>query len=88
MGLIKLCIEKNYASHLGIDDKEYKNTGVEIKSSSDEVLNTSNLIIKVNFPTENEINTLKDNTILIGMMNPNKNKNHLKKILDKNIKIF
>ena len=85
---LKLCIEKNYASHLGIDDKEYKNTGVEIKSSSDEVLNTSNLIIKVNFPTENEINTLKDNTILIGMMNPNKNKNHLKKILDKNIKIF
>ena len=44
-------------------------------------LNTSNLIIKVNFPTENEINTIKDNSILIGMMNPNKNKNHLKKII-------
>ena len=31
---LKMCIEKNYASHLGIQDDEYKNAGVEIKNSS------------------------------------------------------
>ena len=32
MGLgLKVCIEKDYATHLGIDDNEYKKTGVEIK---------------------------------------------------------
>ena len=56
---LNLCIEKNYANHLGIEDNEYKKAGVEIKNSSSEVLNSSNLIIKVNCPSENEISLLK-----------------------------
>ena len=39
----------------GIDDNEYKNVGVEVKVSSKEVLNSSNLIVKVNCPSEDEI---------------------------------
>ena len=54
---LKVCIEKNYATHLGISDSEFKKIGVEIKSSSNEVFNFSNSIIKVNCPSENEIST-------------------------------
>ena len=57
---LKVCIEKNYANHLGIDDDQFKAIGVEIKSSSNEVINSSNLIIKVNCPSENEISILRD----------------------------
>ena len=85
---LKVCIEKGYALHLGIDDSEYSSTGVEIKSSSKEVLNSSDLIMKVNCPSDNEINILKDNTILIGMLNPSKNINQINKIIDKKIKPF
>ena len=85
---LKVCIEKNYANHLGIADDDYSNIGVDIKDSSQEVLNSSNLIIKVNCPSENEINILKENTILIGMFNPSKNKKQIDKIIDKKIKIF
>ena len=85
---LKVYIEKNYASHLGIDDNEYKKIGVEIKSSSDEILNLSNLIIKVNCPSENEINNFKENTILVGMFNPSNNKDKIDKIINKKIKIF
>ena len=60
---LKVFIEKNYARHLGIEDNEYKKTGVEIKDAPSEVLNSSNLITKVNCPTENEISILKDNSI-------------------------
>ena len=89
MGLgLKVCIEKDYATHLGIDDDEYKKTGVEIKNSSSEVLNSSNLIIKVNCPSENEISLLKEKTILIGMLNPSKNKEQIDKIIKKKIKTF
>ena len=89
MGLgLKVCIEKDYATHLGIDDNEYKKTGVEIKDSSSEVLNSSNLIIKVNCPSENEISLLKEKTILIGMLNPSKNKDQIEKIIKKKIKTF
>ncbi len=85
---LKISIEKDYASHLGIQDKEYIDLGVEIKSSAKEVTNSSDLIIKVNCPSENEINNLKDNSILVGMLNPSKNKDKIDKIISKKIKIF
>ena len=31
---LKICIEKDYARHLGIQDTEYKNFGVEVKNTS------------------------------------------------------
>ena len=85
---LKICVEKEYATHLGVKDEEYEKIGVEIKSSSSEVLNLSNLIIKVNCPSESEINILKENTILVGMLNPSKNKNRIGKIINKKIKLF
>ena len=85
---LNVCIEKNYASHLGIDDDQYKDAGADIKNSSNEVLNSSNLVIKVNCPSENEINILKENTILIGMLNPSKNVNLINQITKKKIKTF
>jgi NAD(P) transhydrogenase subunit alpha len=85
---LKVCLEKNYAIHLGIEDSEYRSVGVEIKSSSDEVINLSKAIIKVNCPFENEINSFQENTILIGMLNPTKNKKLVEKILSKKIKAF
>ena len=85
---LKICIERGYALHLGIHDDEYKSIGVEIKNSSSEVINSSNLITKVNCPSDNEINILKENTILIGMLNPSKNQNQISKIVNKKIKPF
>ena len=85
---LKIYIEKNYASHLGIQDEEFKNIGVEIKDSSIDVLNSSNLITKVNCPSEEEISILKENTILVGMLNPSKNKNHINEIINKKLKAF
>ena len=62
---LKVCIEKNYAEHLGIKDINYTNVGVNIKNSSTEVLSSSDLIMKVNCPSEKEINDLKEKTIFI-----------------------
>ena len=42
----------------------------------------------MNCPSENEISILKENTILIGMFDPKKNKNQIDKIISKKIKIF
>ena len=70
---LKVIIESNYATHIGIADNEYKNVGVEIKDSSKEVLDNCNLLAKVNCPSDDEISNLKDRTILIGMLNPSKN---------------
>ena len=85
---LKVCVEKGYALHLGINDSEYKNVGVELKDTSKEVLNSSNLITKVNCPSEDEIEILKENSIIIGMLNPAKNKNQIDKIINKKVKPF
>jgi len=85
---LKIFIEKNYASHLGIQDSEYKKVGVEIKNSSNEILSLCNLLIKVNCPLEKEIDSLKEKTHLVGMLNPSKNKNQIKEIINKNVNIF
>ena len=52
---LKICIEKNYAEHIGIKDEDFNKAGVEIKNSSIEVLNTCNLLIKVNCPSEKKL---------------------------------
>ena len=85
---LKVFIEKNYATHLGIEDKEYTNVGVEIKENSDEVIKSSSLLIKVNCPTDSEIKNLKENTIIIGMLNPTKNQKQLNEIIKKDKFIF
>ena len=85
---LKVIIEKNYAEHLGLKDDDYKKNGVEIKKDASEELSSSNLILKVNCPNNEEINLIKDNTIIIGIMNPNKNKEKLKSLIQKKIKIF
>ena len=80
---LNICIEKNYATHLGIKDEDFKKAGVEIKNSSKEVLESCNLLIKVNCPQDDEIKNLKEKTILIGMLNPSMNKNKINEILKK-----
>ena len=85
---LKVCIEKNYASHIGIQDDEFKKNGAEIKNSSSEVISLSNLLVKVNCPSDNEIKNLKEKTILVGMLNPSQNKNKLSEIIKKNVNIF
>ena len=85
---LKVIIENDYASHIGITDKEYKNVGVEIKNSSKEVLDSCVLLTKVNCPSDSVISELKENTIIIGIFNPSKNQNKLKELVKKNINVF
>jgi len=81
-------LEKNYAVHLGIEDKDYENYGVKFFSNSPEVINNSDLILKVNCPNDEVVKNLKEKQIIIGMFNPSKNIEILKKILQKKINIF
>ena len=81
-------LEKNYAVHLGIQDKQYEEYGVKFFNSSKEVINNSNLILKVNCPTDEETKVLQEKTILVGIFNPSKNQGKLKDILKKKINIF
>jgi H+-translocating NAD(P) transhydrogenase subunit alpha len=85
---MKIIIENNYAVHIGIANTEYEAVGVEIKNSPKEVLNSCNLLTKVNCPSDDEILNIKNKTILIGMLNPSKNQSRINDLIKKNINIF
>ena len=85
---LKINLEKSYAEHLGISDEDYKKEGVNFYDSPSEILKNSNLILKVNCPSDDEIKNLKENQIIVGIFNPSKNENILKNLTKKNLKIF
>ena len=81
-------LEKNYGQHLGFQDEDYKKYGAHVLNSSEEVFNKTDIILKVNCPSNDEINLIKNKSILIGQFNPSFNKETLNKLIDKNVKIF
>ncbi|MDA7606164.1 Re/Si-specific NAD(P)(+) transhydrogenase subunit alpha [Pelagibacteraceae bacterium] len=85
---LNINLEKNYAIHLGIEDKQYEVAGVKFYNNAKEVINNSSLILKVNCPNNEEIKNLKEKTILVGIFNPSNNKDKIKEVLKKNINVF
>jgi len=81
-------LEKNYAEHLGITDEEYKNKGANFYNSAKKILEKSEIILKVNSPSDDEINSIKSKSILIGQFDPLSNKEIINKLLKKDINIF
>ena len=81
-------LEKKYGEHLSIVDEEYKNKGASLESSAKEVLEKSEIILKCNCPSNDEINSIKNKSILIGQFDPFSNKEMINKMIKKDIKIF
>ena len=81
-------LEQNYSKHLNINDEEYKSNGAKFSSSKKEVLEQSSIILKVNCPSLEEVDLIKNESILIGQFEPNQNKDIINKLIKKNIKVF
>ena len=81
-------LEKKYGEHVGITDEEYKNKGASLESSAKEVLEKSEIILKVNCPSNDEINSIKNKSILIGQFDPILNKEMINKMIKKDVKIL
>ena len=81
-------LEKDYADHLNISDKEYKNNGANVSISKKEVFEKSDIILKVNNPSTDEVNLIKSKSILIGQFDPNLNKTIIDKLIKNNVNFF
>jgi len=81
-------LEKNYGNHLGIVEEEYKKQGATFLSSTKEVLEKSDIILKVNYPSNEDINSIREKSILIGQFDSFSNEEILNKLTKKGIKIF
>ena len=85
---IQVCLNKNYASHLGIFDKDYLNEGAEVLENEIDVLSRSNIIVQLNMLQEDKSSKLKKDQSLIGVLNPYLNSEKIKKLSEHNINCF
>ncbi len=84
---LEVHLSKDYAIHLGISDKEYIEGGASILSS-DEIISNSNAILQMNILDNENLNKLKKDQILIGVLNPYLNEKKIKEITAKNVNCF
>ena len=81
-------LSKNYGSHLGIDDKDYSEVGVQFVKDENEILKNSDIIIQLGILSDDKISVIKENQTLIGVLNPYENKDKLKILSEKKINVF
>ena len=75
---IEVSLAKNYGSHLGIKDEEYKKLGVLISEDEKEIISTADIIVQLGLLSDDKNSLLKENQTFIGVLNPydNNNKDH------------
>jgi len=85
---LEVTLVKNYGLHLGYDDDQYKQLGVNIVKDEKEILSKSDVIVQLALPSEEKLSLVKENQTLIGVFNQNNNKDKIEKLVKKNVNLF
>ena len=81
-------LPKDYATHIGFNDEEYKSKGVEILENEKDIIEKCDLIVQLNLPTDSILSNLKENQNLIGVLNPYVNKDKLENLSKNKVNTF
>ena len=84
----EVCLIQNYGSHLGIKDEQFKEMGVKFLKDENEILSSSEIIIQLGMLSDDKTSKIKENQILIGVLNPYENIKQLENLAKKKIKLF
>jgi len=84
----EIILSENYGRHIGIKDEEYLKLGVKITKDDKEILSTSDIIVQLGMLPDDQSSMIKENQILIGVLNPYDNKDKLESLAKKKINLF
>jgi len=84
----EVILPESYAHHLNIKDNEFSDLGVKILKDEKEIINTADIVVQLNLPTEDKTSIFKENQTLIGVLNPYENKDKINNLIKKNINVF
>ena len=85
---LKVNLQKNYATYLGIEDSIFNNLGANLISDAKEIIDKSDLIVQLGMPNDNQISLMRKDQTLVGSFNLLQNNESIKKLKSKNINIF
>ena len=81
---LELSIESNFASHIGIGDKEFESLGVRTKDRKPGLEN-ADIVCSVNNLPKEDLSLLKEGVILISFLDPFNNKELVEDLKNKNL---
>ena len=55
----RVFLPKNYGTHLGFDDGEYKSLGVNLLDNDKNVIDNADIIVQLGLPTEDKLSLFK-----------------------------
>ena len=85
---LEVSLSENYAEHLGFRDSEYKELGVKISKDIKEVINSADIIVQLGLPSDEITPLIKENQMLIGILNPYNNKEKIESLVKNKINVF
>jgi len=85
---LEVSLPENYGEHLGFKDNEYKELGVKISKNETDIINNADIIVQLGFLSDDNLLLLEENQTLVGVLNPNLNKEKIENLSKKNINIF
>ena len=85
---LEVSLYSNYGKHLGFQDNDYKELGVKIFKDEKEIMSNADIIVQLTLPSDDKISYLKENQLLIGVLNPYSNKEKINKLIKKKINTF
>ena len=84
----EVLLSENYGRHIGINDDEYLNLGVKILKDDKEIISSSDIIVQLGMLPDDKSSIIKENQILIGVLNTYENKDKLESLAKKKIRLF
>ena len=81
-------LSENYANHLGFEDTEYSELGVKFSKNEKDLINSADILAQLNLLSDENLSYLKENQIIIGILNPFKNTDKLTELNKKKINCF
>ncbi len=83
-----LSLPQNYGFHLGFQDKQYSDLGVNISDNENDLIKNANIIIQLGLPEDKKLSNFKEGQTLIGSLNTFVNKTKLDNLKAKKMNIF
>ena len=81
-------LSENYASHLGFEDAEYKEFGVKFSNDEKALIKSADIFVQLEILSDENLSKLKENQIIIGILNPFKNTDKLSELKKKKLIVF
>jgi len=84
----EVSLSEKYGDHLGFKDIEYKELGVNISNNTKEIIESANVIVQLGLPSDEIISLFKENQILVGVLDPQNNKEKIESLVKIRMNIF